>query len=422
MNPPQPKQPPKTTMDHLPIPTCMNPPCTKPMAQQPNPPSDTVFALWYSATIISSLVLIIIAISLLICYFKKSCKIPQQKSGQLFIALFIISLLFWLVEAALTASNIILASDPETARLDVWLGILPKIFYNIARAIMLFYFIVKSYVVFHDSIYSVSKKFIFILFILTFIAFVLQVFPLIVAAITGNKYKENVYYICSGWGIDFIVSIAAMYKFVSILFSLTLNNTDFNQTTIRLSSVQLKLMKTITRTTVLSVFAIVSSIVFGFFFNPYPAINKNVTGNDLNVAALSDSVLNAICMYLSYGFTTKQYEFCCKYCDLGIDNLCVWCTKKAIQRKSGKDVEDNVIMQNENVYSKTSGNYGTEHRDTYQLAVPSKSSKTHQIAASTSESIRNGTNDNEISANSATTSNMEMTIQNSQKIPLTETA
>eukprot|EP00483_Globobulimina_turgida_P011906 UN11928 len=119
-------------------------------------------------------------------------------------------------------------------------------------------------------------------------------------------------------------------------------------------------------------------------------------------------------MYLSYGFTTRQYELCCKCCDIGIKKYCVWCTKKAIQRKSGKDVADNNIqvIQNESGYSNTNGKYGMEHDDTHQLAVPSKSSRTHQSTAS--DSTRNGTNDSEISA-----TNMEMTIQNSEKITRT---
>eukprot|EP01084_Bolivina_argentea_P032354 59848_1 len=389
---------PKTTMNIFhPTHPCDNPPCTKPMGKQANPPSDTDFAIWYSITIIASIILLAISITLVILYFKKSCKIPQQKSGKLFIALFIIALIFWLIEAALTTVNIILASDKDTAKLNEWLAILPKIFYNIARAVMLFYFIIKSYVVFQASTYSVSKTFILILFLLTIIAFTLQIFPLIRNTITETRDKTNVYYICIGWGIDFIVSIAAMYKFIAILSQLTINNTDFNETKIRLSAVQLKMMKTITRTTVLSIFAVLSSVIFGFFFNPYPVIDSTVTGNDLNVAALCDSVLNAICMYLSYAFSTKQYECCCKICDIGINKLCIWCTKKSIQNKSGKYVEDNNEKNNKIAHS----NANVDDKHTYQLAVPSKSSNINSIH----QSVPSG----------STTKHMEMTLQNANQ-------
>ena len=149
---------------------------------------------------IRSLVIFIlsgIVVALITFHFKKTCAIPKQRSGKLFIALFITALFFWIVESVFTLTNIIISSDEDSREyLSEWLGILPKTCYNIARMVMLFYFIIKSFVVFHRSTYSVTKSFIWILCILSWIAFGLQIAPLVINVIQGRN-KSNVYFICS---------------------------------------------------------------------------------------------------------------------------------------------------------------------------------------------------------------------------------
>eukprot|EP01083_Nonionella_stella_P037004 100914_1 len=344
-------------------------------------PSDAIIAVWWSASILVLVILVAITIILSVLYFKKSCKFPSNKSGRIFLALFVFCLLFWVSEAALTLTTIIRASNDSfsgnTSMQGDWLGILPKIFYNIARLVMLFYFIIKSYVVFRDSAYQVSKIFIWILFILSVIAFTLQVAPLIYGRVKGERTIYTIYFLCAGWGIDFVVSIAAMYKFVAILFTLSLTGIEHsdNRTEIRLNNAQQKMMQTITRTTVLSILAVLSSVVFGFFLNPYPLINPRVTGNHFNVAAVCDSALNAICMYLSYGFTTQHYGFCCKFCDIAIGKLCIWCTRKAIERKSSKS---SALTFSPTIDASRTN--ATARQDQSQLAVPSTTSKGHHGA------------------------------------------
>mmetsp|Transcript_49427 Transcript_49427/g.82267 ORF Transcript_49427/g.82267 Transcript_49427/m.82267 type:complete len:213 (-) Transcript_49427:40-678(-) len=95
-----------------------------------------------------------------------------------------------------------------------------------------------------------------------------------------------------------------------------------------MSSRQTRLIFVMTRCTILNLFAFATTIVFGFFAFIYVRYGTHLYF--LYSAWSLDMLINSICLYLSFAFSTKAYSKCCGQCHKRCQNLMTFCAAKRI--------------------------------------------------------------------------------------------
>ena len=128
-----------------------------------------------------------------------------------------------------------------------------------------------------------------------------------------------------------------------------------------LNSSQIELIHTMIRSTILSSFAIVSTIIFSLFvgirFEVHGDISEIQEQHKIEpwvqglVLFLHDFI-NCVCIYLNLNFSKELYLKICDCCDFGCEWLGIIWTEKYIQRRRDNEDKEN-INDNENNINKT---------------------------------------------------------------------
>jgi len=104
------------------------------------------------------------------------------------------------------------------------------------------------------------------------------------------------------------------------------------QSSVRISP---KLMSTVTRNTILSLFAIVSSTLVQLTRIILLAMRvTNETPYLISALRCVDCAINAWALYFSFGFGTANYRRLCKICDRGVSTCCSNLASQAIARRN----------------------------------------------------------------------------------------
>eukprot|EP01083_Nonionella_stella_P095106 266927_1 len=97
-----------------------------------------------------------------------------------------------------------------------------------------------------------------------------------------------------------------------------------------------KLVRTITKTTLLSLIGILTS--FWLHLEMMASGIKGDTEAVLYRAIASiDGAVNIICMYLIFAFARPYYDIGCKWCHIGMSKCCLFVTKKAVLKAKQKN-------------------------------------------------------------------------------------
>eukprot|EP00483_Globobulimina_turgida_P000120 UN00120 len=98
-----------------------------------------------------------------------------------------------------------------------------------------------------------------------------------------------------------------------------------------------RLLKTITKSTLLSVIGLLSS--FWLHIEMFVKfIENNTDGALFRAIACVDGAVNVIVMYLIFAFARPYYEIGCKWCHIGMLKCCSCVTKKAVLRANESEV------------------------------------------------------------------------------------
>ena len=165
----------------------------------------------------------------------------------------------------------------------------------------------------------------------------------------------------------------------------SITNTDI----VSLDEKQLKLIFEITRYTLLSMIAMLSTFMLGFglcylYFRqnqyPYDGCNLNClikTNAAQSFLQAFDCFINVIAIHLNTGFQRKNYELLCKYPHKWVEIIFLKRTKKQIVTKTTKKLNETIELQNQNSKSKNKEN------DTDNEKSPTYGSKTGSVKSPT---------------------------------------
>ena len=106
---------------------------------------------------------------------------------------------------------------------------------------------------------------------------------------------------------------------------------------VTLQETQMKLVRNVTKNTLLGLIGLVSTIMLNVKTSYEWIIDAKPDPSLWRSLASFDGAINIITMYLIFGWTAWQYNKSCKYCHNGMENLCVWCTKRSILRQDMKE-------------------------------------------------------------------------------------
>ena len=103
--------------------------------------------------------------------------------------------------------------------------------------------------------------------------------------------------------------------------------------TVTLEQAQLKMVRNITKNTLLGLFGLLSTVVINIKTSVEWIADLRTDATMWRCMASFDGAVNIIVMYLIFGWTAVQYGKICIYCHTGMMKCCVWATKKSIIRK-----------------------------------------------------------------------------------------
>lgn len=102
---------------------------------------------------------------------------------------------------------------------------------------------------------------------------------------------------------------------------------------VTLEQAQLKMVRNITKNTILGLFGLLSTVVINIKTSIEWIADLRTDATMWRCMASFDGAVNIIVMYLIFGWTASQYKKICFYCHTGMQKCCIRATKKSIIRK-----------------------------------------------------------------------------------------
>ena len=250
----------------------------------------------------------------------------------------------------LASSCIILAWRLETKNLFIEMYIINVLFgilWALGTVSIYILFIKRLHLTFYGTKWNISKNmyrllyFGCALFLMVFIMADISYYMKLGGTISENNYTDMaVLNIILQQIIDFVLSITLMTIFIQRLRRLNIeigvndNNFDKNksiQSDSTLNKSQMMIVSSMSKVTILSCVAIISTQVFLIYEGIIYWLGTPVMLNNIRYLLVAlDCSINSICVVLSFDFANRFYNRLCCCCDYGCQRLCTYQAKKQL--------------------------------------------------------------------------------------------
>lgn len=295
---------------------------------------------------LSSVMIIFLFIMMIIKCFKKNTdisKMSESKRGKIILLFVIFMFLSFLavdgIAIAFGLNDLMkntLSDKQEYRRMIAYVRIL----YRFGRLILTMFFLARMYMCFMSTPLQISKKSVFMLLFVYFtFCWLLGTFANAAYLIKEIELREVVSILnLISFIVDMLINTLILCLFIRKLFDFMIGQKGQNKANI---------IDTIVKNTVLCIWGVCSSFVPEIFCivsvylssdNDGGNEKKGAQGSPIDpillcILLVIDGAINCLCVYLSFSWAQREYEFVCRCCAKCLNNACIRCTEKWIEKK-----------------------------------------------------------------------------------------